>query len=124
MDTNGIIPTKLYVNKVIEKRFPKKKGIRKSKFFDNSEQAWFLVVETDRKNLYQIYVLKETEKQIRMYNFFNSSVAQFVMDEEFTLQSTREKVKDLKQRCKTGWRECQVEIFTKERLNPSEATTT
>ena len=123
MDINGLTNLKILIDKAIESKFPKKRGVRKSKIYDPKEECWFMVREVDRKNLFQIYVIKEEGEVIRIYKFFDSKIAGFIQDEGFTLQSTRAKVKEMMNRCKVRWQDCPVDIIQIAELSQSKDTT-
>lgn len=123
MDINGLTNLKILIDKAIESKFPKKRGVRKSKIYDPKEECWFMVREVDRKNLFQIYVIKEEGEAIRIYKFFDSKIAGFIQDEGFTLQSTRAKVKEMMNRCKVRWQDCPVDIIQIAELSQSKDTT-
>ena len=123
MDINGLTNLKILIDKAIESKFPKKRGVRKSKIYDPKEDCWFMTREVDRKNLFQIYVIKEEGETIRIYKFFDSKIAGFIQDEGFTLQSTRAKVKEMMNRCKVRWQDCPVDIIQIAELSQSKDTT-
>ena len=112
----------MILRKLAELKFPKKKGIRKTKYYDQKEKCWVLTIENDKKNSYHVYMIT-IEEEVKLYNFFDSKIAGFQVDEEFALQSTKRRVRELIERCEVGWKECPMELFQKVQLQQLGDTT-